>query len=143
MVRRKQSRGQSRRRTKSRSRISSRSRTQSRTGAFTLVELMIVIIIIGILAGLLSVAAYNAVLAARKARVKAEIDSMDVALQQYATDRGEVPPCLVDRDASNGNQTRQQTLLAHLRKAFPRFLPQGYSQLQTAIAKPYLSLIHI
>ena len=82
---------------------------------------MIVIIIIGILAGLLSVAAYNAVLAARKTRVKAEIDNMGLQMQQYATDRGELPPCLGDFvNTTAGNPVRQERFIAHLRKAFPR-----------------------
>ena len=93
---------------------------------FTLVELMVVIIIIGILAGLLSVAAYNAVLAARKTRVKAEIDSMSMALQQYTTDRGEAPPCLGDRDPAKlgiGPITRKTSFSRTFRKAFPRYTP--------------------
>jgi prepilin-type N-terminal cleavage/methylation domain-containing protein len=96
-------------------------KSQSRRGAFTLVELMIVIIIIGILAGLLSVAAYNAVLAARKTRVKAEIDSLHMALQQYTTERGEAPPCFGVANTPQRQTQREDQIMAHLRKAFPRF----------------------
>ncbi len=94
---------------------------QSRSGAFTLVELMVVVVIIGILAALLSVAVYNAVVAARKTRIKAEIDNMHLAVERYATDHGEVPPCLADylptEVASNAKlKVREKRFIDHLHK---------------------------
>lgn len=102
---------------------------------FTLVELLMVIIIIGILAGLLIVAVGPAIGTANTAVVKAEINQLDVALNNYRDTYGSLPPTMVtwgDSTSSpfSGNSTveslydenqKQQRFVRHVRKAFPRY----------------------
>jgi prepilin-type N-terminal cleavage/methylation domain-containing protein len=64
------------------------------TGGFTLIELLVVIVIIGILAGLISVAAYTAVLSARRAEIRLEIASLEQAFA--ALPNGQYPPDFTD-----------------------------------------------
>jgi prepilin-type N-terminal cleavage/methylation domain-containing protein len=80
--------------------------------AFTLVELLTVIVIIGILAGLIAAAVVSAVNAAKEARVRLEIGSLDKALKDYKNKYGDYPPY---------NMSDQAAVRAHLRRAFPRY----------------------
>lgn len=95
---------------------------------FTLVELLMVITIIGMLMGLLVAGAMRAVVTAKTARVTVEIGMLDTAVQNYKNEiGGSYPP-----DASFVGTTqafvdsRNNRIMAHLRKAFPRFYANGY-----------------
>jgi len=99
---------------------------------FTLVEMLVVIVIIGILAGLLMVALGPARVAGRNTVIHAEIKQMDMALEQYRNEFGEIPPSFVDINIvaeRGGDQALQDVardaVVRHLRKAFPRYTP-GY-----------------
>lgn len=85
---------------------------------FTLVELMVVIMIIGMLVALASLAGWQAIQAANRTRIIAEIDSLDQALQTYKDQRGNYPPNM-------GSSDRAARLITHLRQAFPRYTPLG------------------
>ena len=82
---------------------------------FTLVEMLVVIVIIGILTGLILGAVVRARSAASIAVVKGEIAQMDTALQNYQNEFTELPPDFGHADAVE----------RHLRKAFPRYAPNG------------------
>jgi prepilin-type N-terminal cleavage/methylation domain-containing protein len=87
--------------------------------AFTLVELLVVITIIGILAGLISVAAVNAIWAAKQAKIKAEVDQLDMAMKAFKQKYGAYPPSnLVIDTSSNPNPQ----LKAFVARAFPRYV---------------------
>lgn len=89
--------------------------------AFTLVELLVVITIIGILAGLIGVVAFNAMVAARNSRIKAEIGLMDAAMKQFKEKYGNYPP--MDLTFSGGAPKPEvQTFLAN---AFGRYNPHA------------------
>lgn len=88
---------------------------------FTLVELLMVIIIIGILAGLLIVAVGPAIGTANTAVVKAEINQLDVALNNYRDTYGSLPPTVFTGNDSIGTIDTVKRFDRHLRKAFPRF----------------------
>ncbi len=83
---------------------------------FTLVELLVVITIIGILAALISVAASLAIVAAKNAAVKSDIDQIDAFLKSYSTEVG--VPCFPDFQ----NQVALDQFTA---KAFPRNVETG------------------
>lgn len=91
--------------------------------AFTLVELLVVITIIGILAGLISVAAVNAVYAAKQMRIKTEVDQIDAAMKAFKQQYGAYPPCDFRDPMNNVN------LRSFIARAFPRFV-------QSTTAKP-------
>ncbi|MDO4570451.1 MAG: type II secretion system protein [Planctomycetia bacterium] len=67
------------------------SRKTNRQG-FTLVELLTVIIIIAILAGMVTGAVGYAVTSVKQAAIRAEIGSLEQALNAYKADIGEYPP---------------------------------------------------
>jgi prepilin-type N-terminal cleavage/methylation domain-containing protein len=104
----------------------------SRKG-FTLVELLMVITIIGMLVALVSVAAVRAIGTARNAQITTEIGLLDAAMQTYKNDTaGAYPPdCSLLSTPASGTptatdvQNRQNRILAHLRKAFPRLIVAG------------------
>jgi prepilin-type N-terminal cleavage/methylation domain-containing protein len=64
--------------------------------AFTLIELLVVIAIIGVLAGLLLTAIAGAQRTVRRAKTKAEIDNMMMALTEYYNEFANYPPGGVD-----------------------------------------------
>ncbi|MGH9897043.1 MAG: type II secretion system protein, partial [bacterium] len=65
--------------------------------AFTLVELLVVITIIGILASLITVAAVSALRKARETEIKAEIDQVSTAIEEYKNKTTAYPPnCQTD-----------------------------------------------
>src|SRR5436305_1151311 len=70
--------------------------------AFTLIELLAVITIIGILAALITVAAVGALKNAQRTRIKAEINQMANAFDEYKNKTTAYPPnCQTDNIASS------------------------------------------
>lgn len=59
--------------------------------AFTLIEMVVVVMIIGILTSILTPVLSNAVYKARVARTKADIKSLEVAIERYMIDTGNYP----------------------------------------------------
>lgn len=108
---------------------------QSARRAFTLVEMLMVIAIIGMLAGLLIVAASRAVGTARQSQIVAEISSLDTAMQKYANDvsGGSYPP---DMSIVTTAPQRQNRILVHVRRAYPRFNPNTFANFLTS---PYVN----
>ena len=95
---------------------------------FTLVELLMVITIIGMLMALLVAGAMRAVVTAKTARVTVEVGMLDTAMQNYKNEiGGAYPPdfTFLGTTATAVN-ARNNRILAHLRKAFPRFYVSGY-----------------
>jgi prepilin-type N-terminal cleavage/methylation domain-containing protein len=79
-------------------------KTQPRS-AFTLVELLVVITIIGILAALITAAGAGALKKARQTKIKAEVDQMDMSLQNFKNTYQAFPPnCQVDDVVQTGNE---------------------------------------
>jgi prepilin-type N-terminal cleavage/methylation domain-containing protein len=108
---------------------------RGRRAGFTLVELLTVILIIGMLVALVSMAAMKAITTARNAQITTEVDLLDAAMQTYKNDTGGAypPDCTLLSTPANGAPqpqdytNRQNRILAHLRKAFPRVIvPAGY-----------------
>lgn len=104
---------------------------------FTLVELLMVITIIGMLAALLVAGAMRAVVTAKIARVNVEVGMLDTAVQNYKNEIGGTypPDCTFLGTTSSGPDwisARNNRILAHLRKAFPRFYVNGYGPAATA-----------
>jgi prepilin-type N-terminal cleavage/methylation domain-containing protein len=87
--------------------------------AFTLVELMVVLAIIAALAALITPALLNARTAARNAAIKAEIDSLHMALMNYNNEYGSFPPC-VDPNPTASGPPITSAAQAHLKRLFPR-----------------------
>jgi prepilin-type N-terminal cleavage/methylation domain-containing protein len=87
-----------------------RTRWNQNRASFTLVELMVVVVILGILASLVTAAAMAALVAAREATIKFEVDSMVMALNSYKAEFGEFPP-----DYTDANLVE-----AHIRNRWPR-----------------------
>ncbi len=90
--------------------------------AFTLVELLVVITIIGILASLITVAAVNAMKAAARTRIKAEINSFDQAIEDEKNNSGGVypPNCQTGFATAAANDAVYNDLRRYLNKRFPR-----------------------
>ena len=113
---------------------------RSRPRGFTLVELLAVIMIIAMLAALVTPAVMRALASARNAAIKSEIDMLHMALMNYRSEYGSLPPCADTRDNNGMNRsssayTYALTNLAakHLKRLFPR-CPNAAAQLTTASA---------
>ena len=97
---------------------------------FTLVELLVVIVIIGILAALVLPVVFRVRLTATVAVVDAEIDMLDMAIENYKNEYGSYPPCIDSRydginppssTAPNTNLYQSAGEAArHLSRLFPR-----------------------
>jgi prepilin-type N-terminal cleavage/methylation domain-containing protein len=92
---------------------------RSRPSGFTLVELLAVIMIIAMLAGLLTPAVMQALNSARNAAIKAEIDMLHMALMNYQSEYGVLPPC-IDTSFSGGLHQTGGQATKHLKRIFPR-----------------------
>lgn len=90
-----------------------RTRWNQNRASFTLVELMVVIVILGLLSSLITAAVMGALVAAREATIKFEVDSISQALQGYKAKYNEFPP-----DYSDANVVE-----AHIRNRWPRINP--------------------
>jgi type II secretory pathway pseudopilin PulG len=83
------------------------------------VELLVVIVILAMLASLVSVAAFRALTAARNAAIKAEIDMLHMAIMNYQSEYGVLPPC-IDSTFSAGLYQANGQATKHLKRIFPR-----------------------
>ena len=86
---------------------------------FTLVELMVVLAIIAALAALITPALLNSRTAARNAAIKAEIDSLHMALMNYRNEYSSFPPC-ADANPTASGPPITSVAQAHLKRIFPR-----------------------
>jgi len=64
---------------------------RSHTRGFTLLELLVVVVIIGLLAGLVAPRYFDSVSKSKSKIAKAQIESLDKALDQYRLDVGSYP----------------------------------------------------
>ena len=95
--------------------------------AFTLVELLVVIIIIAILAAIAVPAVMRATATAQNARIKAEIDMLHMAIQQYKNEYGSFPPAV---DLPSG------TIFKHVSRIFPRMPVTNFNAAGAADIQP-------
>lgn len=72
-------------------RIYAQSRSIRRGRGFTLLELLVVVVIIGLLAGLVAPRYFDSVSKSKAKIAKAQIESLDKALDQYRLDVGNYP----------------------------------------------------
>ncbi len=95
---------------------------KQRTAAgFTLVEMLVVIAIISILAGLVTIAATAALNSAKQARIKTELDQLDMALKAFKQQYGAYPPCDMRITSGSSPYPNQNALMAFVMQAFPRY----------------------
>ena len=87
--------------------------------AFTLVELLVVIGIIALLAALLTPVVMRSLASARNAAIKAEIDMLHMAIMNYQSEYGVLPPC-IDSSFSAGLYQAGGQATKHLKRIFPR-----------------------
>lgn len=110
-----------------------------RGAGFTLVELLVVIAILGILTALITVAANKAMVAAKRTRVKAEVDQLAAAFKSYKTKYGSYPPNW-NWDTSSSSPTvtsaSQTYVRRHLLKAFPRISSYELNAIASANLTP-------
>ena len=66
-------------------------RSKCRQRGFTLIEIMVVVVIIGLLAGLVAPRYFDSVSKSKSKIAKAQIESLDKALDQYRLDVGSYP----------------------------------------------------
>ncbi len=102
------------------------SRKRSLAG-FSLVEMLVVIAIISILAGLIGLAVPMAVFRAKQARIKSEVDQLDMAMKAFKDKYGAFPP--MDLTLPSGNPLNNPNLLTFIQQAFPRYNALGINPL--------------
>jgi prepilin-type N-terminal cleavage/methylation domain-containing protein len=112
--------------------------THPRRG-FTLVELLMVITIIGMLMALVVAGAQRAIVTANVAKVTTEVGMLDTAVQNYKNDiGGSYPPdCSFLGTTQTWVDARNNRILAHLSRAFPRFYPGTYDNLRTTVMNAF------
>lgn len=98
-----------------------RHKTRAAPGGFTLVEMLVVIVIIGILTALSVVAITAALDKGHQTQIKAEMDQIAAAFEQYKNKYGSYPPntYLATNDPQQAAELRAQ-VRRHILKAFPR-----------------------
>jgi prepilin-type N-terminal cleavage/methylation domain-containing protein len=89
---------------------------------FTLVELLVVVAIIAILAGLITVAASRAIVTARVATIRTEINQLETALELYKQKYGEYPP----------DFTNAAAVTRHVQMMFPRYTGNALNDIAAA-----------
>jgi prepilin-type N-terminal cleavage/methylation domain-containing protein len=89
---------------------------------FTLVELLVVIAILAMLAGLLTPAVMQALRKSRTAAMRAEINMLHMAVLNYQSEYGSLPPAFDSTYAlsASGNYKPSGEAARHLRRLFPR-----------------------
>jgi general secretion pathway protein G len=105
---------------RARDRLRHRRTTQRSHSGFTLLELLVVVVIIGLLAGLVAPRYFNQVEKSHTRIAKAQIDSLEKALDQYRLDVGSYPTTEQGLQAlfiKPGNLERWQG--PYLKKAVP------------------------
>ncbi len=90
--------------------------TVAQRSGFTLVELLVVIVIIAVLAALIVPAVFQARLTAKNAVIKAEIDMLTMAIENYKNEYGSYPPGVSTGGASG-------LAAKHIQRIFPRSSP--------------------
>src|SRR3954464_7335540 len=111
--------------------------------AFTLVELLVVITIIGILAALITVAAIGALKKAQEARIKAEINQLAVAVDDYKTKYTAYPPnCQVDAKGPIDENGVLTDARRHIKQLAPRSAESDDIALALTDQNPSASVAH-
>jgi prepilin-type N-terminal cleavage/methylation domain-containing protein len=89
--------------------------------AFTLVELLVVIGIIALLAAMITPVVMRSLASARNAAIKAEIDMLHMAIMNYQSEYGVLPPCYdsLFNTAPAGYKPGGEAA-KHIRRIFPR-----------------------
>lgn len=91
-----------------------------RTGGFTLLELLVVIVIIGLLAGLVAPRYFDQVSKSNTKIARAQIDSLEKALDQYRLDVGSYPTSEQGLAALNARPNNLEKWAGpYLKKAVP------------------------
>lgn len=104
----------------------------SRPRGFTLLELLVVIVIIGLLASLVAPRYFEQVGKSNMKVARAQIASLDKALDQYRLDVGQYPTTEQGLDALNGRpQGLERWAGPYLKKAVPRD-PWGHAYVYRA-----------
>lgn len=94
--------------------------------AFTLTEMLVVVAIIASLLALLVPTLQGAIRSARNAAIKSEIDMLHMALMNYKSEYGSLPPCF-DPAPNQGSLAGQ-----HIKRLFPRSnVLTEFTELQT------------
>ena len=102
--------------------LTSHTAKRGRVSGFTLLELLVVVVIIGLLAGFVAPRYFDQVGKSKTKVTKAQIDSLEKALDQYRLDLGHYPStelglaALVSKPSTDG-ETRWQG--PYLKKALP------------------------
>jgi prepilin-type N-terminal cleavage/methylation domain-containing protein len=96
-------------------------RRSDRPAGFTLVELLVVVVIIGMLMALVTPAVMQSLTKARNAAIKAEIDMLHMAMMNYQSEYGALPPCTEPNDKwTPSGYTLGGPSAKHLKRLFPR-----------------------
>lgn len=103
-------------------RLAARAYRQVKVRGFTLLELLVVVVIIGLLAGFVAPRYFDQVGKSKSKVTKAQIDSLEKALDQYRLDLGHYPTTELGLGAliskpSTENETKWQG--PYLKKALP------------------------
>lgn len=100
---------------------------------FTLVEMLTVIVIIGILAALTVGAGIAVRGSVKRSIVKADMGQLEIGLQKYKTEVGELPPDFAFCELPDGDvvgDAARARVARHLRKRFPRMRLIGNTNAQ-------------
>lgn len=110
-------------------------------GGFTLVELLIVIVILAMLAALVTPAIMKSLAKARNSAIKAEIDMLHMALMNYQSEYGVLPPCVEPEGYWTTNQyTKGGPAAKHLQRLFPRCVQPQIQLNRTGLPKDPIRL---
>jgi type II secretory pathway pseudopilin PulG len=101
------------------------------------VELLVVIAIIAMLAALITPAVMQALSSARNAAIKSEIDMLHMAIMNYKSEYGVLPPCFDNQFNATpaGSYKAGGEAAKHLKRLFPR-CPDTAGQLNAVSLSP-------